>query len=323
MYSTSSGINSGTLFHLRNLIQRRAVTKKVKSDPTACESFFTLVVEAHVLQLVIQRFKLQSLDDTPNVDMVFGAQLNKSQRSDIFMTTISELIDEYTHGFEVEQPQRHSRRSDCVLTYAKELLTLGLLYMEFSDSVREGDGTRILRCWRFMLLLFKAKDKRKYAIQAATLLFQYHYLFSERMKHQLIWSRTVNVHGRMGKNVSMDLHMEHLNRNLKSCIRHLGANVAEKTIQRTGYCLRHLMNITSNYDKSTSIPLESAFHTSRSLSRDLKLVMDELQATDVFNETEKRKHSEFPSFKCNVAGAIKRDDLKAWLNKLLHRLIHR
>ena len=51
---------------------------------------------------------------------------------------------------------------------------------------------------------------------AIRLVFQYwvtyEYLFSGQMRHQLIWSRTVNVHGKLGKNIALDLHMEHLNR---------------------------------------------------------------------------------------------------------------
>ena len=31
--------------------------------------------------------------------------------------------------------------------------------MEFVDAIREGDGSRILRCWRYLLLLFKATQK--------------------------------------------------------------------------------------------------------------------------------------------------------------------
>ena len=41
LYKTSSGLNSGTLHQLRNLLKRRSVTAKVKSDPTACEDFFS------------------------------------------------------------------------------------------------------------------------------------------------------------------------------------------------------------------------------------------------------------------------------------------
>ena len=104
------------------------------------------------------------------------------------------------------------------------MLSLGLFYKECIDAVRESDGTRILRCWQYMLLIFRASNKIKYSLEAFNLLAQYHFIFSERMAHQLIWSRTINVHGKPGRNVPCDLHMEHLNKKCKQAVSHLGGN---------------------------------------------------------------------------------------------------
>lgn len=282
-------------------------------------------MKGHVLQLMMEKFNLESLDGNPPSDSMFGAEFmkcNEKEKTAILTRAVGEIISEYTHCFELEQSQ-NVKDTDHVMAYAKELLTLGMLYMEYIDAIREGDGTRILRCWRFLLLIFKATGKRKYSIQAATLLFQYEYLFSERMRHQLIWSRTVNVHGKLSKNIAMDLHMEHLNRELKSSISHLGANVAEKTIQRVGLCLCQLIEIRNNFDLMTGIEIESGWHTSRSLKSDLNSVLEELRKAAVFDEKPKRKHSEFKSFKCNTVGSIKKDDLQSWLRDQLHKLIKR
>ena len=42
-----------------------------------------------------------------------------------------------------------SSRADHVLEYTKETLSLGLLLLEFKDAIREGDGSRVLRCWKY------------------------------------------------------------------------------------------------------------------------------------------------------------------------------
>lgn len=63
---------------------------------------------------------------------------------------------------------------------------------------------------------------------------QYHFTFSERMQKQLVWSRTVNIHGRTGENVPCDLHMEHLNRECKESISGLGSNITDTSIQEFG-----------------------------------------------------------------------------------------
>ncbi len=66
--------------------------------------------------------------------------------------------------------------------YAREVLSLGVLLMEFNNAIREGDGLRILRCWRFFLPLFKAADRTNYSIEAITLLSQYEFLFTPQMQ---------------------------------------------------------------------------------------------------------------------------------------------
>lgn len=55
--------------------------------------------------------------------------------------SVNEEDDENTHRMEEE---------DNVYEYARETLSLGLLMIEFLDATREGDGTRTLRCWRYL-----------------------------------------------------------------------------------------------------------------------------------------------------------------------------
>lgn len=143
------------------------------------------------------------------------------------------------------------------------------------------------------------------------------------MKNQLLWSRTVNVNGLREKNIPMDLHMEHRNRELKCAIAHLGSNVAEKTIQLVGLCLRHLLDIKNNFDRSSGLSIDSGWHTSRSLVKDLSTVITELKKNEIFNKKPKRKHSEFKSFKCNVAGSLQKKKLQDWLQDLLYKLVNR
>ena len=114
-----------------------------------------------------------------------------------------------------------------VLEYSHEVLSLGLLFLELKDAVREGDGDRVLLDWKYLLLLFKASGRKNYAIEALTLLSQYHLLFPPYLAEQLKWSRFVNVHGFPGHNISRDLHMEHLNRLVKTAINGLGANKSQ------------------------------------------------------------------------------------------------
>ena len=54
----------------------------------------------------------------------------------------------------------------------------------------------------------------------------------------------MNVHGLPGRNISSDLHQEHLNRVCKDAVRGLGTNQTEKSIGRVGKaCLLFLINM--------------------------------------------------------------------------------
>ena len=124
------------------------------------------------------------------------------------------------------------KEDDHVYAYGKEALSLGLLLMEFCDAIREGDGLRILYCWRLSLLVFKASGRTNYSIEALNVLLQHNYLFPPRMKQQLLWERTVNVHGKQGKNISCNLYLKHVNRMCKNAMDSLGSNINNRSINR-------------------------------------------------------------------------------------------
>ena len=91
-----------------------------------------------------------------------------------------------------------STSADKVYVYAKELLTLGLLWLNFYDSIREADGDRIICNWKFNLLGFKAGKRKNYSIEAVNFLLQVQYLLSPREAAQLKWSHCINTSGRQG-----------------------------------------------------------------------------------------------------------------------------
>ena len=140
------------------------------------------------------------------------------------------------------------------------LMSVGMVYLEYSDAIKEGDGLRVLRCWRYMLLIFKATGRTNYSIEAFILLAQYHFLFSERQKHQLLWGRFINVHGLPARNIPSDLLMEHFNRLCKETLNGLGANKTEKALVRVGKALGALDSVQKNYDDDNDIKEQSGSH---------------------------------------------------------------
>ncbi len=81
-----------------------------------------------------------------------------------------------------------------------------------------------------MLVLLPFANRTNYSIKAFTLLAQYCFLFSPRMAMQPMWNRIINIHGRPGRNVSCDLHLEHMNKEAKNSISGLGSNITDEAV---------------------------------------------------------------------------------------------
>uniref|UniRef100_A0A1X7UBB4 DUF6589 domain-containing protein n=1 Tax=Amphimedon queenslandica TaxID=400682 RepID=A0A1X7UBB4_AMPQE len=77
-------------------------------------------LKAHILHRVMKKLGLNTLDETPSSDSTFGdIFLNSSdaKREDAFMNFVSDIVNEYTHGFETNQLQ-NVKEQDPVLAYA-------------------------------------------------------------------------------------------------------------------------------------------------------------------------------------------------------------
>ena len=87
------------------------------------------------------------------------------------------ITTNFTYVSQLDFSQQISEKQkavdDGVHLYAVELLTLGLLWHGFHDAIKEGDGERIMRYWKFLLILFKSTNHPNYVKEAVNLLLQY------------------------------------------------------------------------------------------------------------------------------------------------------
>lgn len=275
LFSQKSTREIGTMYHLRNLICRTVVPKDPEKNVSAAEDFMLLMVHTHVVAVA-----RQIMLKTPTFCVKALAKI---------------IVDKFVNLPNVSQNALPSS-DDTIHLYAIELLSLGLLWHGFHDAVREADGDRILRYWKFLLVLFKSSSHRNYAKEAVNVLFQYNYVFSDRQKAQLLWSRCVNTRGNKGTNIPCDLHMEHLNRRLKTIIRSMGSNVTPSRIQRAGESLAPVHRVCEAFEKQTANQVHTDKHPYPSFGKDFLKVIASLQEGKVFDNIPGRNH---PSFKFN------------------------
>jgi L1 cell adhesion molecule like protein len=61
------------------------------------------------------------------------------------------VVESYVHL----RPSTSSHsNTNCVYNYACEFLTLGLLWLIYYDAIKEGDGLRIMKLFKYFLLIF-------------------------------------------------------------------------------------------------------------------------------------------------------------------------
>lgn len=300
-FSTKSAAEHGTLYQLRNLVHRTNVVSDPAKDFNACDDFIVLVVTCHILAASLEVFGMKSLSDTPVLPLLPPELENEPENLWMLVDSERKRVLDHITGAVVDRFidfQFHAdtqRSEDSVQDYAIQLLSLGCFYLEYADAIREGDGDRVLRCWRYLLPIFKSSGRTNYSIEALSFLHQYQYLLTPRQSAELLWNRFVNVHGVRGRNIPCDLHLEHLNRVCKNAISDLGVNKTEKAIKRVGNVLGTLYPVLQQFDSDNHIRGTSGTHRMPSSERDRDRIIHELQQSNVFSSIPSRTHHQsFP-----------------------------
>ena len=315
----------------------RIPSKAIKSTPEIQWSVLSTTV-GHLIDryVIVQRFSdlapktrvprprpdplLTALEQNPHAARVISehayartvsaAPINVQKRRDLPQWLKSQ--GDWPHASQVV----HDTVSDGIFDYACAVLNDGLLLLEFRDAIHEGDGERVLRCWKFLMLYFRAAGHTKYALEAFTFFAKVNGVTSPRLQQQLLWSRFVNSKGGSGKNIPIDLHMEHLNRMLKDVITGLGANISESSIMNASKSLNAIVSLSESFDAQLGIHQASIHHTKKSSDKDRELVLKQLTSdSNVFDYTPGRKHLGFKKISPNIARNLDADALFRWINK--------
>ena len=260
------------MYQLRNLINRTAVPPDPKTNMNAAEDFLVLLLHSYVVAAA------------------------KHMHSLIPASSVVELTKLIIVNF-VRLPQsNHDECQDTVHVYASDLLTLALVWHGFHDAIKEGDGDRILRYWKLLLIIFQSTNHPNYAKEAVNLLLQNHYFLSERQRTQLLWSRCINTRGQRGANIPCDLHMEHIIRRLKRVLRGLGSNITPKAIVKAGKSIAAVHRVSQIFEQQTNCKSPSHKHSFPSFKKELTTIVNLLEAEGVFTPQD-RQYATFKSKK--------------------------
>ena len=166
---------------------------------------------------------------------------------------------------------------DSVFNYCSSVLKLGLLYQDFCDSIKEGDGDRKAMLWKYLTLLFFETGRKKYALESLIFTARTNATLSARKAEQLKWNRFANERGGSRNNMPLDLRMEHLNKSVKQGLKRLGPNLTESAAIKMSRSADGVQEVVTSYDKMTRVKQSSGYHASSKSERDFSEVLKELQ----------------------------------------------
>lgn len=205
--------------------------------------------------------------------------------------------------------------SDYLLNYSKNALALCYIIKDFTDAHKHGDGMRILRLYKFLLIYFKIDGRTKYSFQSLHLLAQVNYLLPPPLAHELTWNRFVNTKGGVNTNVELDRHLEHLNKYAKADLAQYQGKITEKSVARCSRSYYKMQKILEKIDAQISVKRPSGRHSSVDWSDDVKQLANQYKQADIFGYHVGRSHSRFPGFPKSFPATLNILSFKKWIYK--------
>lgn len=138
----------------------------------------------------------------------------------------SQVEEETTAKSKAKKPE------DGIFNYGCLHITLGLLIRDAEDAVKEGDGDRLIRVWKFLTFLYRLNGANKYALAGLCVQASILGLLTPRGDHRFKGNRFTGFQEGPGTRISRDLCLEQHNKITKEEIRAMGIqNINDKTVE--------------------------------------------------------------------------------------------
>ena len=186
-YSRKSAQEHGTLYQLRNLLKQSNVVTKPKRNFNSCEDFFLLIVAGHIVTASMNILNMKSKQDQPTLEAVPDLTEKWTEPKEsrkLALSTVCETVVDKFVSFQFHN--KPAPESDQVYAYATQIISIGCFYLELSDAIREGDGERVITCWRYLLPTFRSSGRKNYSVEALNLLYQHDFLLTPRQSAELL-----------------------------------------------------------------------------------------------------------------------------------------
>ena len=223
------------------------------------------------------------------------------------------------HGIQPVTPASTALHSttDDMYNYQSSLMEYLMLIRNFQDAISEGDGERIIRCWKFFLPYLKADGagSRKYCLEGLHLLIQVYCTLSKRDAYRLMWNRSVKAKTGLGGNIPLDIALEHYIRIIKVLRRKLGPNQTNAHIMQR-YIKAMVVNkkLVDNFDNMSETLKASGKHVKKAAKEDKIKIVKELMNEEAFTNKKSRRYTYYQHCKDSLLADFDIHDYYIWIH---------
>ena len=278
-----------------------------------CTDFLLTVLKGHLVASACLVLQISKPDEIPENIPTLSDRKSKLA----FIAKISrQVVGKCSIVSEAMLRQQVTPTTDGVYD-ARVLCHHASLVYEFRDALAEGDGERICRCWKVLLMHFYNAQRTKYAWEALKLQFQLAVL-PPSLSHQVKWGRFFNTHGGPGRNIPCDLFNEHLNKLFKDVIQNMGSNITDEAVKRAARSVTGLRNIRDAFDADTKVSPQTTAHSTKD---EVAKVVSVILNNDILLIKKGRKHSSYSNIKSDPFSGLNYDHMFKWIERKQTELI--
>ena len=307
-----SAREQGTLRFFREKLQRRNVTIDVKHYED-CEQLFLTIGKCFTVEALVQVF-LHGNEKWPHQKKQANLDVGDNKRK-----YYDSVLDKFIDQFLITPPTNDGEESspDCqdfVRNYSLCLLKYYFLFLDFKDTVKEGNGERTATLHKQLLSHFTALPGfNNYAIEMLISIVQNNIFLSEAETHQSIWASTVNWKGDAGNNIEIDLLQKNRNKSIKKSIKSMGPSKTDNAIDKSSRASGGEDKIGENFDVQRQKVTHSTSHSHRSTAADESIVMVDLRVAKPFTSVHNRRHDSFLDIQPDPLASLDQTELDKWL----------
>jgi len=210
--------------------------------------------------------------------MILDAKESTSLRNAEFATSRNASLFADDNNTTSEKDQKTTPElEDHIFNYGCLHLSLGLLLCDAEDSVKEGDGDRLSRVWKFLTFIYRFGGGNKYALSGLWIQASLLGLLTPKDAHKFKWNRFAGLKEGPGTRIQGDLRLEQDNKVCKGQVRAMGLqNITNASVEEGTKSEGAMEKIIHNTRKDFGINKHKGHHSNKTRSATFASILEQI-----------------------------------------------